>query len=131
MSDFRNRVRNSAYSNVSVHDEDEMDRMTDDYPMPPEDASLVSLPQSAGPHPCALCCFVFSITAIIFLILIGIIFSSDPVFIRNPEEGLSRKEAGNNAYGAAGCYMVTACVSAWYQWGKKYKPEEEYRMLRD
>ena len=26
MSDFRNRVRNSAYSNVSVHDEDEMDR---------------------------------------------------------------------------------------------------------
>eukprot|EP00520_Triparma_pacifica_P002558 CAMPEP_0118654376 /NCGR_PEP_ID=MMETSP0785-20121206/12360_1 /TAXON_ID=91992 /ORGANISM="Bolidomonas pacifica, Strain CCMP 1866" /LENGTH=101 /DNA_ID=CAMNT_0006547039 /DNA_START=279 /DNA_END=581 /DNA_ORIENTATION=+ len=101
--------------------------MNDDYPLPPSDSSLSSPPPPSGPHPCALCCLIFSLFAISVLVPIGMLFSSDPVYVMNPEEGLTRKEAGANAYGAAGCYVVTAGISAFYYFrDRKVGREEEY-----
>jgi len=77
---------------------------------------------------------VFSIIAMVFLVVVGIIFQGDPVYIKNPVEGLSRKKAGGNCFGAAGCYFVTAVISAGYYYKGKKKIQggaRTYRTLDD
>lgn len=84
------------------------------YPSPPPDSSLGGgYVEEEGPHPCSLCCLVFSCCGMLFLTIIGLIFNSDSVYIKNPEGGKTRKEGAGSCFGAAACYFITMCISAW------------------
>ncbi|GMI00528.1 hypothetical protein TrVE_jg12370 [Triparma verrucosa] len=127
MSDLRlsnlGATRNSSYSNVSIHDEDELNRMGDDYPRPPPDSELGVFNNTKEKDGRPGCCFVFSVFGIIFMTVIGLIFDSETVYIKDPglENDVTMKQAAGNCFGAAGCYVVTAAISAFYY----YKQERE------
>ncbi|GMH55124.1 hypothetical protein TrLO_g5810 [Triparma laevis f. longispina] len=128
MSDLRlsnlGGTRDASYSNVSIHDEDELNRMGEDYPRPPPDGELGAYNTKKEKDIRPACCFIFSLIGVIFLTLIGLIFSTETVYIKDPglDNDVSMKQAAGNCFGAAGCYVVTAVVSAFYY----FKQEREH-----
>eukprot|EP01031_Cornospumella_fuschlensis_P026570 gene26570-32111_t len=60
---------------------------------------------------CAQCCSIFSLAGLIFLIIIGSLLQSQPLYIKGPEDP---DKAAQGCYQGALIYLATFCFSVIY-----------------
>jgi hypothetical protein len=124
IDDDEDEARISPYSNISVADEHERERIRSNYARITPDNELhkkfqqqSGVTPSVGPHPASMCCLLFSIFAFVCLILFSWCFYYDAMYVKLPPMAtVNKKGAGDNALGAAFTYFVCAAVSGHYYW---------------
>jgi len=78
-------------------------------------------PKSVG---CAKCCAVFSMSGVVFCLMIGAILQSQPLFVLGVDDP---SKASKSCYGAAGIYVGCIFLSLGVLLYDKITPEAEYK----
>ena len=60
---------------------------------------------------CAKCCTIFSATGLVFLLSLGILLDTQPLYVKGPHDA---EAASSNCYGAASLYAASMALSLVY-----------------
>ena len=129
---------NHSYSNISTDDIDDQEISSYYYQnVKPNHIYAKSMGKTTldtsltQQNSCVICCGIFSFTAIPVLLSIGILFCNEAnqIYLKNPETGVTRSEAGRNAFGAAFCYFLTMCICLFFYVKKRRGEEVDFRKL--